>query len=490
MQIPEKIRQKLDALPDKPGCYLFRDRRGKIIYVGKAVSLRKRVQSYFRDATLRRGSPKLRGLVKSVGDFDILVVRNETEALLSESQLIKDYRPRYNVSLKDDKRYPLLRVDPNEPFPMLKLCRIRREDGAHYFGPFVSSGAAHAALDFAEKKYGLRKCGPRIPDAQTYKHCLNDIIRFCSAPCIAKVTPEAYRARVEEACEFLRGHRPQVLRELRDAMQEAAGRLDFERAGAQRDLLLRLQSVVKQRARVDATPAMRSERGASGVRELQEALGLAVPPRTIECFDISNIFGTHAVASMVCAVDGIPQRNRYRRFRIKTVTGSDDPRMMHEVVQRRYARVTREGGALPDLVVVDGGITQLRAARAALAELGLSALPSSGLAKKLEEIYWKDGDAPLYLPRESPALRMLQRLRDEAHRFALTYHRTLRNRRIRESALDDVEGIGPARKQALLRHFGSIRRLMSADPAAIAQVPGIGPEMAKVIVETLGAGGS
>ncbi|MDA0577284.1 MAG: excinuclease ABC subunit UvrC, partial [Verrucomicrobia bacterium] len=475
MQIPEKLRTKLRELPDQPGCYMFRDRRGRIIYVGKAASLRKRVQSYFRDSALRRGSPKLRGLVRSVGDMDILVVRNEAEALLTEGKLIKDYRPRYNVSFRDDKRFLLIRVDLHEPYPMLKLCRIKRDDDALYLGPHASSDAARAAVDFTEKKYGLRKCTPRIPDAQTYKHCLNDIIRFCAAPCVGKVTPEAYRARVQEACEFLRGRRPQVMREVGEAMRDAAGRMDFERAGALRDTLRHLQAVTKQRARVASTPAMHAQQGAAGVRDLQESLGLGAPPRVIEGFDISNIFGTHAVASMVCAVDGLPQTNRYRRFRIKTVTGSDDPRMMREVVLRRYTRVLAEGAALPDLVLVDGGITQLRAARSALVELGLASLPSAGLAKRLEEIHWVDGEPPIYLPRASHALRILQRLRDEAHRFALTYHRALRNRRIQESALDEISGIGPARRQALLRHFGSIRRMLRADAAKIAEVPGVGP---------------
>ncbi|MCE9615796.1 MAG: excinuclease ABC subunit UvrC [Lentisphaerae bacterium] len=483
--MPSKLQQKLRELPDEPGCYLFRDRRGKIIYVGKAASLRKRVQSYFREANLRRGSPKLRGLVRSVDDFDILVVRNEAEALLTEGQLIKDYRPRYNVSFRDDKRFLLLRIDPREPFPMLKLCRLKRDDDALYLGPYASSAAARAALDFTEKKYGLRKCAPRVPDAQTYQHCLNDIIRFCSAPCIARISREDYLARVHEACEFLRGRRPQVLHELRATMEEAAARQDFERAGALRDTLLRLQAVVKQNARVASTPERQHAQGEAGVQDLQRVLGLPRPPRVIEGFDISNIVGTLAVASMVCAVDGLPQPNRYRRFRIKTVVGSDDPRMMREVVLRRYARLKAEEAPLPDLVLVDGGLTQLRAAREALAELGLSALPTAGLAKRLEEIYWVDGEAPLFLPRESPALRMLQRLRDEAHRFALTYHRALRNRRIRESALDEIEGIGPKRKQQLLQHFGSIRRLLKAGEAELAAVPGVGPEMAKLIIATL-----
>jgi excinuclease ABC subunit C len=485
MQIPENIQTKLRALPDAPGCYLFRDRRGRIIYVGKAVSLRKRVASYFRDASLRRGTPKLRGLVKSVADLDIVVVRNEAEALLTEGQLIKDYRPRYNVSFRDDKRFLMLRIDLAEPFPVLKLCRIKRDDGAFYGGPYASSAGARATLDFVEKTYGLRKCAPRVPDASTYKHCLNDIIRFCSAPCVGKVTPEDYRARVDEACAFLRGKRPDVLRALRESMLAAAAKQDYERARVLRDTVLSLEAVVKQHA-VPGRGAQRPrEQAEEGMRELQEALALPTVPRTIECFDISNIVGTLAVASMVCAIDGLPQPNRYRRFRIRTVEGSDDPRMMREVVQRRYARLKTEAAPLPDLVLVDGGTAQLRAAREALAELGLASLPSAGLAKRLEELHLDDGQPPLLLARDSAALRMLQRLRDEAHRFALTYHRTLRNRLMRESVLDEIEGIGPNRRRVLLRTFGSIRRMRSADEAAIAAVPGIGPALAKTILERL-----
>ena len=488
MNVPERVKQKLRDLPDSPGCYLFRDARGKIIYVGKAVSLRKRVQSYFRDASLRRGSPKLRGLVRSVQDLDIVVVRNEAEAILTEGRLIKEYRPRYNVTFRDDKRFLLLRADPSEPFPAFKLVRIRKDDSSAYFGPYASSSAARVALDFIEKRFGLRKCTPRIPDEQTHRHCLNDIVRFCSAPCVGKVDRAAYRERFEEACAFLRGERPAILKELRATMDEAAETLDFERAAALRDTWLRLRDAVRQRARLTVSPEARKQERLDGVARLGGILGLAGPAHVIEAFDISNTFGTYAVASMVCAVDGIPQRQRYRRFRIKTVDGIDDPAMIGEVVRRRYTRLQEEGGALPDLVLVDGGVTQLRSARRELQAIGLGALPSAGLAKRLEEIVMDLGKPPVLLSRGDAALKILQHLRDEAHRFALTYHRRLRNERIRESALDDIEGIGAVRKRALLKHFGSIYRLRRADVKAIAKVPGIGPVMAAQIKEQLSGG--
>lgn len=486
MDISEKLKKKLRQLPDAPGCYMMRNRAGTIIYVGKAASLRKRVRSYFRDAAVRSGSPKLRGMVKSVEDIDCLVVRNEAEAVLTEGRLIKEYKPRYNVSFRDDKRFLLLRADPRVPFPRFELARIRRRDGAAYFGPYASAAAARATQDFVDKHFGLRKCAPRLPDAETYRHCLNDIIAYCSAPCIGSVSPEEYHARFEEACAFLRGERPRVLAELREKMDTAANAQEFERAAALRDTWLHLRRTVEQRARVAATPEMRKNDAADGVKELRRVLGLAVEPRLIEGFDISNVSGTYSVASLVCVVDGLPHRKRYRRFRIRTVEGSDDPGMMAEAVERRIRQIGEEGSTRPDLIVVDGGITQLRAARKALANAGAEDIPVIGLAKRFEEIYWQDSGKPLRLPRDSRALKVLQRLRDEAHRFALTYHRYLRHQRIRESVLDGVPGIGDKRKQQILQHFGSVRRLAKASPDDIAEVPGIGPELAETIAAALG----
>jgi len=486
MNLPENLEEKLRNIPDEPGCYMFRDRRGRIIYIGKAVSLRKRVQSYFRQATFRRGDPKLRGLVKSVHDLDYIVVRNEAEAVLTEGKLIKEYKPRYNVSFKDDKRFILIRAEAGERFPRFSLCRIKRADGAVYFGPYVSSPAARVALAFVEKKFGIRKCSPPVPDESTYKHCINDIVRFCSAPCIGKVTEAEYRQRFEEACAFLRGERPAYLKELGEAMEAAAEKMEFEKAAAIRDTLQALNIVVKRRVRIASTPEMRREDGRNGVEELQKVLGLESVPVVIEAFDISNISGTYAVASMVCSENGISRRNRYRRFRIRTVEGSDDPAMMAEVIARRYGRLLAEKRTLPDLVLVDGGIAQLHAARSELNKLGLKSLPAAGLAKRNEEIFIDGKNVPVVLPQRSPALRVLQRLRDEAHRFALTYHQKLRSRLIRESVLDDVPGIGNGKKRNLLEKFGSVRRLAGATEDQIASVPGIGYELARAIKSKLG----
>ena len=483
MQWPENIRKKLKELPDAPGVYLMRGRTGGIIYIGKAASLHKRVQSYFRESTYHKAEPKLRGLIRSITDFDILVLRTDAEAVLTEGKLIKEYKPRYNTMFKDDKRFPLLRVYLNRPFPKFELCRIDKNDGGTCFGPYTSGLAARAALEFVERRFGIRQCKPERPDVETYQHCHNDIIRQCAAPCVGKVTPEEYMERVQTACAFLRGERPEFIKEVRAKMEAAAEKHRFEEAAALRDMMFLLTRAVKERALVRKTDRMLIDDADTGVNELGKALGLAQPPRVIECFDISNISGTYAVASMVAAVDGVPVPQRYRRFRIKTVEGSDDPRMMAEAVRRRYSRLKEEGGSFPDLLIVDGGITQLRAARAALAEAGVE-LPSVGLAKQFEEIV-RDDQPGLRLPRDSKALRVITALRDEAHRFAISYHRKLRAQRIRESALDEIPTIGRKKKELLLRHFGSFERLRKASFEELCAAPGVGEKTAEIILKRL-----
>lgn len=466
-------------MPDAPGVYLMRDRNGTIIYVGKAASLRKRVQSYFRESTLRQSDPKRRGLIRSIADLDVIELRSEADALLTEGRLIKEYKPRYNSLFKDDKRFPLLRTDLRKPFPRFELCRIDKQDGALYFGPYTSGLAARAALEFIEKQFGIRRCRPERPDAETYRHCHNDIIRHCSAPCIGRVSDAEYRGRVEEACAFLRGERPQILREVRARMEAASADHHFEEAAALRDLMFLLTRTVKERALVRKSARIRADEAAAGLNDLARLLNLPIPPRRIECFDISTISGTHAVAGMVVAIDGFPAPQHYRRFRIKTVEGSDDPRMIAEAVRRRYHRLRVEGGALPDLLVVDGGITQLRAAREALQGEGVD-LPSIGLAKQHEEIV-RDDEPPLRLDRDTPALRIITVLRDEAHRFAIAYHRRLRAQRIRDSVLDEIPTIGPKKKEMLLRHFGSVSRLRNASMQELRSAPGIGSKTAELV---------
>ena len=458
----------------------MRDRRGVIIYVGKAKNLRNRVRSYFRPGA--KHTPKVRSMVNTVADLEFMTVRNDAEALLTEANLIKKYKPHFNILMRDDKRYLALRADPEDPFPVFRTCRIVRDDGARYFGPFPSAPVVRAAKDFVEKKFGLRGCTVLAPDAETHRHCHADVVRFCSAPCEGRISVADYHARFDEACAFLRGERPQVIAELVEEMKAAAAAEDFRKAADIRDTVAALKEMTKAHF-VRKSPEMRREDARRGIAELAQALGLKEPPRVIECVDISNLFGTHNVASLVVAVDGLPDGRYYRHFKIETFEGADDPRAMSEVVLRRYGPDSTLTAKSPkaDLYICDGGITQLRAARARFAEIGLADMPTVGLAKQQEILVTDDERGDVFLPRDSEALMVVTRLRDEAHRFAITFHRSLRERTIRESVLDEVPGIGPAKKMALLKKFHSIYGIAKAAPADIASTAGINAELAAAV---------
>ena len=487
MPISDKVKRKLEDLPRKPGVYLMRDKNGKVIYIGKAKSLRNRVRNYFQQSTLRSADPKIKSLINSIEDLDFLVVKTDAEAILTEGRMIKEYRPRYNSSFKDDKRFLRLAIDVQSPYPRIHLVRIKKKDNRVYFGPYSSSTSARVAKDFLERRFGIRQCRPRIPDETNYKHCLDDLIRHCSAPCVARVSREEYRSRIDEAVAFLKGERPELLKELQEEMEQASEALEFEQAAAIRDSLRFLRKVVKERAKGLKTFSMLQDDAEKGLEMIREELRMKKVPQVIETFDISNISGTSAVASMVSAVDGYPNKNRYRQFRIKTIEGADDPRMMAEAVGRRYKRLRDEKKPMPDLIVVDGGITQLRASRAALDALGLSNQRIVGIAKRYEEIIWDVDNIfpPVRFPVDSPAMHILQRIRDEAHRFALTYHRKLRAKRIGESELDEIQGVGEKRKIALLKHFGSVPRLKKASLEDIQAVPGFAEKSAKELFVAL-----
>ena len=450
----------------------MRDRRGEIIYIGKAKNLRRRVTSYFRAGA--KHPPKVRSMVDTVWDFEFMTVRNEAESLLTEASLIKRYKPRFNILMRDDKRYLALRADASAKWPRFTCCRIVRDDGAAYFGPFPSAPVVRAAKDFAEKRFGIRECDAVEPDAECHHHCLADVIRTCSAPCLGKVDEAEYRRRFDEACAFLRGERPDVIAEVGESMRAAAENGDFEQAARLRDTLFALKEMTKAHF-VRRSPHLREEDALRGISELAEAIGLKAPPRVIECVDISNLFGTHSVASLVVARDGLPDGRYYRHFRIRTVEGADDPRSMAEVVRRRYGpdSTIAAGSPRADLFICDGGITQLNAAREVFAELGIDDIPTIGLAERQEEIVLGDGRPNLLLPRDSQALFVCTRLRDEAHRFAITYHRNLREKTIRESVLDEVRGIGEAKKLKLLRAFRSIHGVAGASVGEIASTAGV-----------------
>ena len=467
----------------------MRDRRGVIIYVGKAKNLKRRVSSYFRPGA--KHAPKVRSMVDTVYDFEFMTVKNEAESLLTEASLIKKYKPRFNILMRDDKRYLALRADPSAEWPRFTCCRIVRDDGARYFGPFPSAPVVRAAKDFVEKRYGIRECEAICPDEDCHRHCLADVIRTCSAPCLGKISSEDYRFRFDEACAFLEGKRPQVLAEVEAKMRQVAQEGDFEYAARLRDTVFALREMTKAHF-IRKSPHQREDDAARGLAELAKAIGLAEPPRIIECVDISNLFGTDSVASMVVAKDGLPDGRYYRHFRIKTIVGADDPRSMAEVVRRRYGpdSTLLETSPRADLFVCDGGITQLRAARAAFAEIGVTDIPTIGLAERQEEIVLDPETATcrlpttscqlptLLLPRDSEALFVLTRLRDEAHRFAITYHRNQREKHIRESVLDEVPGIGEAKKLKLLRAFKSIYGIARASVADIADAAGVSESVA------------
>jgi excinuclease ABC subunit C len=469
-------------VPNTPGIYIFRNAAGEVIYVGKARSLRKRLSNYFQPSRSTRADPKLRALINSIDSYETMLVRTEAEALLLESRLIKQYHPRYNVELRDDKRYLHLFIDPDEPFPRLQFARIRRNDNRIYFGPFPFARVLRETADFLAKRFGLRTCNTRTPDPDQKVHCLEHQIRDCCCPCSGDVTPEQYQERLDQAIAVLRGDIKEIVQELEEEMRTYAKDLRFEDAARLRDMVGNLRTICEPRQRSFATATL--ERGGSapgpeGVTDLRQALGIRREPDRIECFDMSNIRGRFAVGSMVCFVHGKPARSDYRRFRIRDAEAHDDTAMMREVLTRRYSRLVENDEQLPDLVMVDGGKGQLNTALEVLHEVGMPPTPLLGLAKKNEEVYLPGRPEPVILPRTGLALKLLQSIRDEAHRFAIGYHRQLREKRIKDSLLDEIPGIGAKRRQQLLTALGSARRIADMDVAKIAAaVPGLGPILA------------
>ncbi len=518
MSAPAKFKPDLVArlreVPHQPGVYIMRDRLDRVIYVGKARDLRRRLSHYFAPSRGRLADIKTRALIGSIWNFEWHTVHSEPEAILLEGRLIKEFRPKYNISFRDDKRFLLVKINESDPWPRFQLTRLRKEDGSRYFGPFPHAGALRSALAWLQKEYGIRSCRPRDPGESDYRHCLDHVIRRCTAPCVGRISREDYMERVRMACEFLEGKSREAIEAVEEEMRQAAERLDFERAAALRDLLDALKRTAKPIRRFTRHDLPRVLDPAADLRALRDALRLPTIPVLMECFDISNISNTHIVASMVCFRNGLPDRAAYRRYRITGTRGQDDFASMAEVVRRRYARVLGEirkaagtaledtqldsaeaashasraqpgGPRLPDLVIVDGGRGQLSKACAELRRLGLHDVEVIGLAKEYEEIYRPGRPQPLRLPADSGALKMLQRIRDEAHRFANGYHQLLMKRRISESILDDCPGINQSRKKALLRRFGSIKRLKKATMEEIQSVEGIGPKLASSLAEYL-----
>jgi excinuclease ABC subunit C len=604
-----EFEERLRALPEQPGVYLFKDAQGKILYVGKSVSLRNRVRAYF-------GSPhnldaKTRELVARIADFDIILTDNELEALILESTLIKEHKPRYNISLRDDKGYPFIKVTLNEEWPRVIKVRRVEDDGARYFGPYSSAGSVNRTLELLKKTFPYRGCDERI-DGRRKRPCLDYHIGRCLAPCVGLADRAAYMEAIHQVILFLEGKGDQVVRRVRRQMEEAAAALEFERAALLRDQLNDLEHVLERQkvvsmvagdsdviafarddgeacvqvffirrgrlignetfvlqgtaeaepqeimasfvtqfyqtaAQVPPTILLQHEladrrvieewlqrkrggrvalrvprqgekrqlvelvarnagealeqmrlkwlserqRQAGALAELRDLLGLSAMPRRIEGFDISTLQGAAAVGSMVVFVDGAPRRNAYRRFQIRTVAGQDDYAMLQEVLRRRFRHVPQtaeadEAWELPDLVLVDGGRGQVNAAAQVLQEAGMGHLPLLGLAKREETVHVATRPEPLLLPRDSTALYLLQRIRDEAHRFAITYHRARREKEVVSSRLEEIPGIGPRRRAALLRRFGSIDAIRQATVEELAAVPGMNRAVAQRLKELLG----
>ncbi len=611
------MREKLEQLPESPGVYIYRDEQGAIIYVGKAVSLKHRVRSYFGASAAR--DPKVKALMSRARGLEYITTDSEVEALILESNLIKEHRPRYNVCLKDDKSYPYLKLTLREEYPRVLLTRRLVKDGSRYFGPYTRVGAVQETLRLLKRIFPLRTCKHKSPLPRS-RPCLNQHIKRCLGPCCGLVTPEEYRRLVDGVQLFLSGHQEQLIKDLRRRMEQAAADLDFERAARLRDQLLAVEKVAEKQKIVsgdhedrdvvamardqgkscvmvffvrggkligrehfilDETADMQrgevinaflkqyylqaefiprevlaedipaeelavlerwlSEKRGGRVRiikprrgekkklvelggrnallvleetqagraarndaleqaldELARALGLDAPPGRLECFDISNIQGAETVASMAVFENGRPAPQQYRRFKVKTVSGPDDFASMREVLGRRFSRGREERELintgqlstrqakfhrLPDLLVVDGGKGQLSSAVAVLEEQGCAGIPVCGLAKEEELIFLPGRPEPVRLPADSPALQMMQRLRDEAHRFAVTYHRQLRGKRNLKSMLEDIEGIGATRRRELLRAFGSVDKIMAAGLDELAAVPGMNRKAAGAVYD-------
>ena len=543
------LQKKVHEVPHKPGVYLMRDRFNRVIYVGKARDLRKRVGSYFLPSKLAQADLKTRAMLDATWDFETHTVRSEAESVLLEGKLIKEYRPRYNVSFRDDKRFLLVRVDLSEEWPRFRLARFKKDDGSRYFGPYAHAGALRQTLNFMRKKFSVLTFGRGSPSERELKSATYQVpVR------LSEISAEQYRERVLQACEFLEGKSREMISTLEEEMRKAAKKMDFEKAAELRNMIDDLRSTTRPMRRFTRGSLPSTIDPMADVRALADALQLPQVPRVMECFDISNISTTHVVASMVCFRDGVPDKDNYRRYRVRTVDGQDDFASMAEVVRRRYSRVLLEArdansdvaefsqenaadalarisrhpdqkpalgnsevsraiplqdpqvtsrdsstqklfGArtdesfvavrLPDLIIVDGGKGQLSVACRELQRLGLHDLPIIGLAKEREEIYRPDRALPLQLPMDSGALRLLQRIRDEAHRFANAYHQLLMKKRVGESILDDCPGVSQNRKNLLLRKFGSVNRLRKATADEIASTEGIGRKLAEDVHQFL-----
>lgn len=495
MTFPHKVVEKLAQLPDQPGVYFHKDAKGKIIYIGKAAVLKNRVPSYFKAYT--KHSPKNQLLVADIADIDWITVDSEVEALFLESEFIKRYKPKYNIDLRDDKHWMYIRIAMKDEFPVVQYVRRPNDDGADYFGPFSAGDAVRAAMKH------LRRVFPYVTHSMNpapQRACLHYDIGLCPGPEGGKITSIDYKRSLRRLEMYLRGDKTKLFGQLEREMKAAAKKKDYELAAKRRDQLRNLNAL-GQKMIFGEREAFDLSRDQALVG-LSDRLGLKGAPRRIECYDISHLQGTDNVASMVVFTDGVPNKEEYRRFKMRA-PGNDDFLHMREVIRRRFSGKNLEQWAKPDLLLIDGGKGQLAAALSVLTELGID-IPSIGLAKREEEIIRRRTDDAaiseghfddeawitsnlnfeiITLPHDSHVLKLLQRVRDEAHRFAVTYHSLLRSKRQTASVLDEVPGVGPATRKKLIKMFGSVRGVAEASPDELASA--IGAAKAAVVRQYL-----
>lgn len=432
MSVPEFLQPHFDALPHEPGVYVFKDEADRELYVGKAKDLKKRVRQYFDPKRIDR---KTQDLVARIRKIEFMACASEVEAYLVENRLIKDFQPPFNFFNKSDMNFPVVEITWGEEFPRVLVTRDRSNPKSTYYGPFVSVTWLRTALQIMQRVFKYRTCSLDIreddPKNRFYRPCLEHYIGRCKAPCAARQSAADYRADMRRLSRFLAGEAKDVRKDLEREMWQKSTERRFEEAAALRDSLKALESLAERGSLDDGLePGVLHLDPQEGVEDLKQALGLSVSPRHVEGIDIAHLHGTETVGSLVSFVDGLPSRERYRRYRIKSVVGVDDFASIGEVVTRRYGRLMREGGPLPDLILIDGGIGQLHAARDALRAAGVEAPALASLAKQEEIIHTLEHPEGIRLPRRNAALRMLQYVRDEAHRFAQHYHHILRRKRV------------------------------------------------------------
>lgn len=470
-----EIKDRIKKVPCHPGVYLMKDGDGEVLYIGKANDMQKRVASYFKKQGL---SPKIAALVNKICDIDYIETPTEVDALILEARLIQKYAPRYNTRAKDDKTFPFIRVT-GDKYPMLFITRRKSDRKSLYFGPFTDSGLLREAVSIINRIFPLRKCVTLPKKACLYYH-----LGQCLAPCIKPEIKPLYDQTVKEVTDFIGGGKKSLVQFLEEKMYAASNRLAFEEAHFYKEQIQALSNLKKKK--------FSRGRDISGVSlsasgELAKVLGLSRFPERIVCFDISNISGKEAVASRVSFYYEMPDKNEYRRYRIKTVQKIDDYAMMREAVGRMLNGI-KEGreAFIPDLIMIDGGRGHLNAAYEILEKEGFKDVPIVSLAKRFEHLFLRGREEPVILSKDSKALHLVQRVRDEAHRFAITYHRHLHNKLASQSILDQIEGVGDTRKKALLKHFGTIEAIRQTPVEELAALPGMNKPLACKILAYLG----